>query len=258
MKQLTLVAFYGPKPRPLANLLESLQSEVKRTLLGAYFTPYPIDQIHGTIIGLEKAAGASRIHNANFLKATGEEKAMSFPCLLKALEACLPLAVRIGGFARGYSGFQSFGDIPYRRAFSIHKNTGKVLFTGWPYTGDPGSFDFSRRRLLWQLRQELSLRCHIRHKYHEQEDNDLYMVLGTLNRPDGPGTGGKEQWVMDCRQLENRARAFLYHHPVHLLLSPDTLFVVQYETESLELAGSRPWPLREILKEGISWEQLYE
>ena len=55
------VALYGPKTGEVRNLLECVQATIKRQL-GAAFLPYSLEQIHGTLIGLnavrEPATGA--------------------------------------------------------------------------------------------------------------------------------------------------------------------------------------------------------
>ena len=50
----SLVAFYGDKPIELVNLITRLQTHLaNHSLLGKKFTPYQIEQVHGTIIGCE-------------------------------------------------------------------------------------------------------------------------------------------------------------------------------------------------------------
>ena len=53
MKQSTLIAFYGKKNKKLAIFLNQLLAFLMELLPKQYFLPYPVDQIHGTIIGLE-------------------------------------------------------------------------------------------------------------------------------------------------------------------------------------------------------------
>jgi len=45
------VALYGPKTGEVRDLLESVQATIARQL-GAAFLPYALEQIHGTLIGL--------------------------------------------------------------------------------------------------------------------------------------------------------------------------------------------------------------
>lgn len=251
MKQLTLAAFYGSKPPILSELIESMNAEVENTALAGFFTPYPIRQIHATLTGLEKITGASENYNANYWNRAGERRVMDFSCLLETLSESLPMQARIGGFSESYDGFRSLGEIPYRRAFSVDWNSGKLNLIGWPFAGPFDDFDFSRQRLLWALRSRWASRCHIRHKYHEQQDNDLYMVLGSLNLPAGLDQAALDALQKEGRKLEWIIRDFLHHNPANLSLSPDTLFLVQYEEEALPPLSSTAWPVSELLDKGF-------
>ena len=51
-KQLTLVSFYGEKNAEFAAWIRKIQ-QLLSAELGTDFEPYSLDQIHGTIIGLD-------------------------------------------------------------------------------------------------------------------------------------------------------------------------------------------------------------
>ena len=257
MGQLTLTGFYGPKPPALAGLLRDLSGLIESTYLKEFFFPYPIEQIHGTLIGLERVEGKEKYLNANYWMWAGEKRSMDFSCLVSTLSEFLPMPLRIGGFAENFTGFRSFGDIPYRRALGIDWASGRVTLIGWPYSGGFSSVDFTGRRPLWELRNRLAQQCYVRHKYHRHEDNDFYMVLGTLHQPEGLNKTLQEKLKREGQQLENSARTFLYHNPIILSLDQDTVSIVRYERETLERHSSRAWKIRELLDGGIAIQQLY-
>ena len=63
--QLTFVSHYGLKPAPFVERICPLQSVIAEQL-GSRFKPYNVEQVHGTIIGLEGARFGTRIRNDNF------------------------------------------------------------------------------------------------------------------------------------------------------------------------------------------------
>ena len=114
---LTLVAFYGQKPPALVRLIRTLQAELY-TQLGKAFTAYRIEQVHGTIIGLEGIRTNAGITNTNFRSAIGESRVINFQGLFRFLlnTPLLPMNVRIGGFLQDSdSQFTSRGQHPYIR-----------------------------------------------------------------------------------------------------------------------------------------------
>ena len=55
-RQLTLVAWLGDKPDALARILIDCQESIGAKL-GQAFEPYALEQIHATVVGLERVAG---------------------------------------------------------------------------------------------------------------------------------------------------------------------------------------------------------
>ena len=171
---LTLVAFYGEKPRPLAQFIEACQALVAAQLPRA-FRPYALGQVHATIAGLEGLRRGESLLNANYFE-RGEQRAMDISGLVAFLRTTgrLPFRVRIGGFRpeRSY-GFKSFARHPYERSFELQASNAAVAI-GWPVDGQafPPALD--------ELRRELN-QFNVLHKYHVDArsiDNDLFFVLG--------------------------------------------------------------------------------
>ena len=233
---LTLVAFYGPKPRPLADLISAIQTELS-SQLGDAFTPYALDQIHATLVGLEGYRTEAGILNSNLLAMVGAARPMDleglFHFLLKT--PILPLNIRIGGFRRSEAyPFTSRGQHPYARSFVLHRREAVVI--GWPSTKEkyPMSLDHLRR---------CCMAYNVLHKYHQGAsavDNDLFLVLGRLTRdcisPE------------ECAAVEYSVRELLsFHQPLDVTFGAATLSVVAYEDRSLPTQLSRAYPLTGVL-----------
>ena len=130
--QLTFVSHYGPKPAPFVEKIRLLQSMIAEQL-GGRFEPYTVEQVHGTVIGLEGARSETRIRNENFRRFRGTERFIDFQGLLDFLRT-RPESdsdVRIGGYdlACDY-GFTSSGQHPFLRSFSIRGEIAVAM--GWP------------------------------------------------------------------------------------------------------------------------------
>src|SRR5881394_3532147 len=119
--QLTLVSHYGPKPAALGEKIRLLQSMLTEQL-GSGFKPYALEQVHGTIIGLEGARVGMHIRNENFRRYRGTERLIDFHGLLHFLRTWTEpdWNVRLGGFdpVRDH-GFTSAGQHPFVRSFSV-------------------------------------------------------------------------------------------------------------------------------------------
>lgn len=50
MHQLTLISLYGEKPKPVRDLVSKVWEAIDRSMLGRFFRPYDMRQIHGTLI----------------------------------------------------------------------------------------------------------------------------------------------------------------------------------------------------------------
>ena len=187
MRQATLVAFYGPKRNPLRNLLRSWQDRLAGSIrqLGAQmvFRPYPLAQIHGTLLGLETLPQPG-LYNRNLHDFGGRLQAMRLPELFAFVpdSGHLPFDVRFGGFEDREYPFRSRGARPYQRSFSIQEKTAVVI--GWPVRtardGHPSILEWTLT--LEDLRRSAQ-RFNVLHRWHREPadvDNDLYLRLGVF------------------------------------------------------------------------------
>lgn len=230
----TLVAYYGNKPPLIAELISGAINELSG-LLGNNFAPYCLQQVHGTIIGLEGRHAGKRIINTNDSKLRNESRSMDLKAALQILKEkiLLPFDVTIGGFIDGgaYS-FTSRNVVPYMRSFTIQGHYAVAM--GWPYSN--GTYSKS----MDQLRRAFNA-ANILHKYHcspDAEDNDFFFVLGNI---------AKEN--IDPIQLleaQGRLRAFFAaHKPVSVPISRNFLRVVAYVDEKLTPETSCSYTLDE-------------
>jgi hypothetical protein len=218
----TLVAYYGDKPPLISGLLQGLIGELS-SLLGSGFCPYSLQQVHGTIIGMEGRRADKCIINTNYAELRNELRSLELNAALQILkdESLLPFDVTIGGFSDGGQyAFTSRGVAPYLRSFSLQG--GYAVAMGWPYVN--GQYLQS----LDKLRHAFN-RANILHKYHaspDSEDNDFFFVLGNVIKDS-----------IDPVQLEyaqNRLRSFLATcKPVTVTISRDCLRLVAYVDEKL-------------------------
>ena len=139
MIQATIVALYGEKPEPLRSLLASLQADVADAL-GRRFKRYRLDQIHATIVGLERdERQAARLVNRNLATLQGAEATMDFAGLLAFVRtsSLIPFTVQIGGFAERDYPFTSRGARPFDRSVSLQGRSAMVM--GWPVSAMPAA-----------------------------------------------------------------------------------------------------------------------
>jgi hypothetical protein len=229
--QLTLVSHYGEKPPACARRIRELQQSLTEAI-GTRFRPYGVEQVHGTIVGLEGIRAGDRIHNENFRRLRDEERFVDFAGLIEFLRSsALPdFAVQIGGFeaARDY-GFSSQGRHPFVRSFSIQGDTAVAM--GWPRMG--GELE----RCLDQLRRDVQQFgiLHKRHRSPADVDNDFFFVLGRLT-----GTVAAERRAL----AEQRVREALARgEPLLLPVNRHTLSFVAYQDRELSPNSSRYMPL---------------
>lgn len=227
MRQATLVAFYGPKRGPLEHLLRSWQDRLAGSIrqLGAplVFQPYPLPQIHATLLGLEKLPQLG-LYNRNLHDFGGRLQAMRLPELFAFLldSGQLPLEVQFGGFRDREYPFRSRGARPYHRSFSTQGTTAVVI--GWPVQTTHGGRPSTREWLLTleELRRGAQ-RFNVLHRWHRETadvDNDLYLRLGLLE-----GELAEPQ-----RQLveQEMRRAMSESSPSTVRVSASDLAVVSY------------------------------
>ena len=218
--QLTFVSHYGPKPAPFAEKIRLLQSVIAEQL-GSRFKPYTVEQVHGTIIGLEGARFGTRIRNDNFRRFRGAERFIDFQGLLDFLRT-RPESdwdVRVGGYdlACDY-GFTSAGQHPFLRSFSVRGETAVAM--GWPQRS--GIFVPSLNELRRAFQQFGAL-----HKWHQREsdvDNDFFFVLGRVP----PGIESAQRDAVKQIIREHLAAA-----PLQLPVTRATLSFVAYRDSQL-------------------------
>jgi len=238
MKQVTLVSLYGHKPNSFVEFVRGCSDIIQRSPLVHIFKPYHIDQIHGTIIGLEKFAGFSKPYNARIWKETGDKVVMDFSQLLPVVEKHLPFVVQFGGFSKSFDEFESFGYSPYERSFQTQWGTKCFTLIGWAHKEG----DFTTHRLLQEFRNEIESKCHIRHKYHG--DNDLFMVLGEIAIPDSTTDNELAQLKDISSSVETKIRDYLIDNKINLTIDSDALSLAQYETTNLDLSSTVSHPLK--------------
>jgi len=231
---LSLVAFYGTKPRRLVDyLLWCLELLDNKISVG--FKPYEIDQIHATIVGLEGRYIAGQPANENFLR-LGLIRPMDLPGAIKWLHGAseIPFQCRLGGFRPGGEyGFQSFGRHPFERSFEI-QDSGAVVIVGWPFVNETVS------RALFALRRGLQS-YNILHKYHiaeSVEDNDCYFVLGHLDLE----SSNPADYASALGAIR---RKIATAKPTLVTMDRDCLSFVRYTDRSLPTSSSDRIPLKE-------------
>jgi hypothetical protein len=240
VRQLTLVAFYGPKRRPLGHLLRSWQDRLGRSIqeIGAeiVFRPYPLAQIHSTVLGLEKLPKPG-LYNRNFHELGAGAGAMRLPELFAFVLASghLPFDAQFGGFEDRDYPFRSRGARPFLRSFSIQGRTAVLI--GWPVRAAgrsrPGAPEWPMA--LEELRRRAQ-EFNVLHRWHREPsdvDNDLYLRLGLL---DGELADAQRELVE-----EEMRRALGGFPPATVRIGPSDLAVVAYPAgeETLPIGRSQ-------------------
>jgi len=176
--QVTLVSHYGPKSGKVLELVRVCQETLSKNL-GAAFRPYEVEQVHGTIIGLEGQQVGNTIQNQNSEKIALPNCAVDPNRLLQFLRTGLvsSLEIRVGGFRHDVNwGFTSQGSHPYLRSFSIQKEIAVAI--GWPV--QEGAFPLT----LDGMRRSFNS-LNVVHKWHQKPgdvDNDFFFALGRVDR----------------------------------------------------------------------------
>lgn len=243
MKQVTLIALYGDKPKDLELVIKKCWDLIQQSKLHKVFKSYDIRQIHSTLIGLEKHMGFSVPFNVNYSRNHGNIAAMDFDCLLQSVKANLPIQVRIGGFSHLYSEFKSKDSLPYIRSFQIQWENKKVVLIGWPFRRKEGKDDFISRKILWDLRSGLERQCYIQHKY--PNDNDLFMVIGEITGFENCSDEELGELKAQCDQVEGAVREFLSQTPIKITIGEENTFVAQYVEETLPLSSTNVYCIQD-------------
>jgi hypothetical protein len=222
--QATLVSHYGEKPDELASHVKRCQDELTTSLSSA-FTPHEMAQVHGTIIGLEGCRRKGQVENTNFRERRQEVRYMDPSQLFAFLRSpSIPsFDVQIGGYVESTDyGFLSLGKHPYFRSFSIQGVIAVAM--GWPTDGTSVLDDFRR-----SFNQQNAL-----HKWHKTEsdiDDDLFFVLGRVNRESASDA--------TIANAETHMRQFMTNaNPITVNVNRSSLRIVCYVDTQLPLSTS--------------------
>jgi len=257
LRQATLVSFHGPKPSGLEQQFLKCQEMIRETP-GIDFQPYDVDQIHGTIIGLEKVSGEELI-NKNMACNRGRCIAMDIVAFARDLQDSprFPITLQFGGYALDDVSFTSRGQPPYDRSFSIQG--GKAVLIGWPVSkkrrgkasGSTNRNEGDFNRSLDDIRKRAQV-FSILHTYHVSEtdvDNDFYMRLGLIKT-----TGSNERHILE---LTHKVRNWLSRNPFTVDLSLRDLTIASYQDEMLPTHSTRRFSIASICRQEAEIERLY-
>jgi hypothetical protein len=214
----SLVAFYGSKPPPLAAFLQKLQQQLDRALEGQ-FRPSPLEQIHGTLIGCEGTRRDRAIVSHWWKQRRGETRHLDLSGFLHELHcgSAFPFDLRLGGYDSEIDyGFLSRDRHPFERSFQFRDNL--AVLVGWLHQGDPDLDRFRRNAQHYNFL----------HKFHDRPDaidNDFYLRIGTIIAPVSPERRSR---------IEAEIRHFLKsNQPVRVKLNLDDLAFVRYRDLTL-------------------------
>lgn len=242
---LTLVAYYGLKEvEEVRILIEKIQAILSDVLKSA-FVRYDLNQVHGTIIGLEGTRVGELVINTNFVEKRNSLRAINLRRVLEIAESMSPFDIRIGGFkdGAGYP-FTSRGLHPYLRSFSIQGD--KVVAMGWPVEGDRFPLHLERVRKKFN-------EANVLHAYHdtpESIDNDFYFVLGNIEK-----TGMSELALQQVQESMRDAIANL--DPVLVRIDKNCLRVVAYSNPRLPCGEGEVFKLDEAAQDVSRLIRLY-
>ncbi len=217
----SVVAWYGSKPAPLAELISECQRRVALRL-GTAFHPYAIEQIHSTLISLDP-------------RGVPRPAAIDLTRLLCFVETSprLPMQIQVGGFPNRPYAFTSRDQTPYARSFALHE--GKAVVIGWPMNPATGAYPPG----LDTLRRELES-FGVRHHYHRTPtdiDNDAYFRIGLYD------AAAIEPSVLEDAQAELR-RYLSERAPTIVEIAVDDLSVAISSDETLAPHSTRIFSLQ--------------
>lgn len=230
MHFITTVALYGAKDDPFKTMLATVQKIVRRET-GDEFQPYTLEQIHGTLVGLNGLTdehGGTLVNKHNY-EVTGSTQAMAPGRALEIIRSSLvtPMRIRIGGHkAADEAKFSSRGEHPYERMFSFQDRA--LVLVGWPVSTIEAGVS---EKPLDDLRRRMN-EANILHLYHETGndiDNDLHFVIGHLK---GPASAGSSDAV-------RAVRAYLSENPVEINVGVGQASVIVSRSPALDLVEFR-------------------
>jgi hypothetical protein len=262
MRQVTLVALYGEKPTALSELIIACQKQISAHL-GNNFQPYEIEQVHATIVGLERVSGSGSF-NLNFARHRNQEKLMDLAGLLSLIRTSsgIPFHVQIGGFEKRDYPFTSRGEKPCDRSFSIQGN--KLVLMGWPIGGslltkatiNPGKSS-SKSPIYPTVIDDFRLAAqnfNILHTYHRKPtdvDNDFYFRIGLLQH---------NSLTPQLKEtVEKTLREFLSNiEPIIVEVKRSQLCIAAYTDETLPTRSTQVWSVDNIKVTADLIENLYD
>jgi hypothetical protein len=221
--QLSLVAFYGQKAsHPFWDRLVEVQMLAKQ-IAGDKWQPYPLGNIHATLIGLEGLKMGHRTIGKNILELRRTHIEMDLEKVIRntMTTPLLPISIRTGGYADiERDEFSSRGLTPFKRTLAIHHEL--LVAIGWPYRNQ------GYVNTLADLRNQMeAFGC--LHKYHanpEVPDNDFYMVLGRFAEPlDKVAEGLLLSKLHTTTASWKALHVDLSHHHIRLIQYHDTRFM---------------------------------
>lgn len=235
----TLVAYHGSKPKELKFLIEYVQKTVQQLLPPDVYEPYELEQVHGTLIGLEGVRlDSGEVVNRNFLELRNQAIRMDLDGAFEFLRSSplLPMSIRLAGFsAREQYGFESRGRHPFERSFCIEGN--KAVLIGWPLR----CMSEVDTHILDELRRSFE-QFGILYRYFrtsEDFDNDFHVTLGLVEQTK-LSDSAKRETERRIREVVGSLRAVI------LRLDFKSLSLVDYEDGSLPVSQTRSTPVSEI------------
>jgi len=226
MTQLTIVTHYGAKLPSMAKLIDVLQRKMA-TSLDSAFMPYELEQVHGTVIGLEGVLVDTKVTNKWFKENLKKDECIDFDGIMEYVlsNRMDEIKIRFGGWwpLKDY-GFKSRNQHPYTRSFSFQGDMAVLM--GWPV--EHGKYCES----LYALRKRFE-DFNVCHKYNKDgyKDNDFYLVIGKISKADiAPEL--LEQTAGEIRHLLSEINETLR-------IGKDTLSIVAYADTQLPLATSK-------------------
>jgi len=257
--QASIVALYGPKTDAFGSFLAYCQDTVAE-IIGLQFRRYEIDQVHGTLIGLERdASHREGFRNLNYWQKRRVDITMDFNGLLGFLRQAvrLPFQIQIGGFEDREYPFASRAQRPYERSFSVQGSN--VVLVGWPMknlalstaTGIDESVSYPV--VLQSIRQGAQ-GYGVLHAYHSRPvdvDNDFFLRLGVIADADSIEAD-------TLQNLHDQMRMVLASHSPHVVtIDLSDLCVAFYESPELPITSTRVLSLGDERLTGELIQQAY-
>jgi hypothetical protein len=237
MGQLGLITLYGIKPLHFERFISSCQ-EILSDVLENTFTPYTVEQIHGTIISLARASEDTLL-NLEFYKANEKTLTMDILGFLREIKShdFFPIKIRIGGFKGNDIPFLSKGQSPYRRSFSIQGE--KAIVIGWPVSRNSTSDKMTYSDVLGVIRN-LGEKYNIKHMYNQSDfiDNEYYFRIGLAKDTTS---------AQKIHLAEKVLRDYISEiNPLTLELGISDIFIAGYQDETLPISSTKVLPITSV------------